>query len=348
MSYKGFSDFRSDTVTRPTEEMRKAMYDAEVGDDVHHDDPTANKLEELAAEKVGKEAALFVSSGTMGNTIAMIVGVGQGKEVLLEEKCHIMNFEVGNISRLAHAVPRSLPSNRGTIPLDLLETNIHTALREHITETKAIALENTHNVWGGALLAPDYIRDVANLAKKYNLYLHLDGARVFNAAIALKIDVKEITKHVDSLMFCLSKGLSAPVGSILAGSKAFIKEARFVRKYLGGGMRQVGVIAAAGIVALEKMILRLEEDHRRAKNLVEKIADIKEIEVNPEEVETNMVMIKLKINTMTMDNFLARLAEHKVLALPINSQIVRMVTHKDIDDNDIERAAAAIRQIFPS
>jgi threonine aldolase len=171
---------------------------------------------------------------------------------------------------------------------------------------------------------------------------------VFNAAIALKIDVKEIAKHVDSLMFCLSKGLSAPVGSILAGSKAFIKEARFVRKYLGGGMRQVGVIAAAGIVALEKMVRRLEEDHHRAKNLAGKIADLKGIEVNPEEVETNMVMIKLNINTMAMDNFLARLAEHKVLALPINSQIVRMVTHKDIDDNDVERAAAAIRQIVQS
>ncbi len=346
MSYQGFSDFRSDTVTRPTEEMRKAMYNAEVGDDVHHDDPTANKLEELAAEKVGKEAALFVSSGTMGNTIAMIVGVGQGKEVMLEEKCHILNFEAGNIGRLAHAVPRSLPSHRGTIPLDLLETNIHTALREHITETKAIALENTHNMWGGALLAPDYIRNVSSLAKKYNLHLHLDGARVFNASIALKIDVKEIVKPVDSLMFCLSKGLSAPVGSILAGSKEFIKEARFVRKYLGGGMRQVGVIAAAGIVAIEKMIDRLEEDHHRGKDLAEKIADVKGIEVNPGEVETNMVMIKL--NAMPMAIFLGRLAEYKVLALPLNSQIVRMVTHKDIDDNDVDRAAAAIRKIFPS
>jgi threonine aldolase len=346
MSYKGFSDFRSDTVTRPTEEMRKAMYDAEVGDDVHHDDPTANKLEELAAEKVGKEAALFVPSGTMGNTIAMIVGVGQGKEVLLEEKCHIMNYEAGNISRIAHAVPRTLPSDRGKIPLDLLETNIHTSLREHITETKAIALENTHNMWGGALLGLNYIKDVTNLAKKYNLYLHLDGARVFNAATALKIDVKEIAKHVDSLMFCLSKGLSAPVGSILAGSKEFIKKARFARKYLGGGMRQVGVIAAAGIVALEKMIDRLEEDHQKAKNLVEKIADINAIEVNPEEVKTNIVMIKL--NSMDSDTFLERLAEHNVLALPINSQIVRLVIHKDIDDNDVERAAAAIRQIFQS
>jgi threonine aldolase len=254
-----------------------------------------------------------------------------------------MNYEAGNISRIAHAVPRTLPSDRGKIPLDLLETNIHTSLREHITETKAIALENTHNMWGGALLDPAYIEDVSNLAKKYNLYLHLDGARVFNAVTALKIDVKEIAKHVDSMMFCLSKGLSAPIGSILAGSKEFIKEARFVRKYLGGGMRQVGVIASAGIVAIETMTDRLEQDHQRAKNLVEKIADLKEIEVNPEEVETNMVMVKL--NTMPADTFLERLAEQKVLALPINSQIVRIVTHKDTDDNDVERAAAAIRKI---
>jgi threonine aldolase len=346
MSFNGYSDFRSDTVTRPTVEMRKAMYDAEVGDDVHHDDPTANKLEELAAERVGKEAALFVPSGTMGNTIAMIIGVGQGKEVLLEEKCHIINFEAGNISRLAHAVPRTLPSNRGKIALDLLESNIHTALREHITETRAIALENTHNVWGGALLDLDYIKDISNLAKKYNLYLHLDGARVFNAAIALQVDVKDIAEHFDSLMFCLSKGLSAPVGSILTGSKEFIKEARFVRKYLGGGMRQVGVIAAAGIVALEKMINRLDQDHQRAKNLVRKITGLNGIRVNPEEVETNMVMIK--VDTMDTDTFLEKLAEHKVLALPIDSKTIRMVTHKDIDDHDVEMAAAAIREISTS
>jgi len=341
MSYKGFSDFRSDTVTRPSIEMRKAMYDAEVGDDVHLDDPTALKLEELAAEKVGKEAALFVPSGTMGNTIAMIVGVGPGKEVLLEEKCHIINFEAGNVSRIAQAVPRTLPSQRGKIPIDLLESNIHTALREHITETRAIALENTHNVLGGAVLNPHYLKDVALLAKKYNLFLHLDGARVFNAAVALKIDVKEIAKHFDSLMFCLSKGLSAPVGSMLADSKEFIKEARYVRKYLGGGMRQVGVLAAAGIVALEKMIPRLEEDHQRAKNLVEKIADIKEIEVNPQEVETNMVMMKLK--NLDTEVFLKRLEEQKVLALPISAEVIRIVTHKDIDDQDIDRAAASIR-----
>ncbi|MCP5109040.1 MAG: aminotransferase class I/II-fold pyridoxal phosphate-dependent enzyme [bacterium] len=344
MSYKGISDFRSDTVTRPTEEMRKAMYEAEVGDDVHGDDPTANRLEELAAEKVGKEAALFVPSGTMGNTIAMVVGVGEGKEVILEEKCHILNFEAGNVSRVAHALPRAMSSDRGKIPLEVMEKNIHTSLRDHITETRAITLENTHNTWGGTVLDLDYLKDAADLAGKYNLYLHLDGARVFNAAAALNVDVKEIAKHFASLMFCLSKGLSAPVGSILAGTKEFIKEARFVRKYLGGGMRQVGIVAAAGIVALEKMVARLEEDHRRTKLLAENIADLKGIHVNPEEVETNMIMIKL--NTMDSDTFLEKLAAKKVLALPFDSETVRIVTHKDIDDQDIDRATTAIREIF--
>ncbi len=342
MSYKGFSDFRSDTVTRPTEEMRKAMYNAEVGDDVHGDDPTVNRLEELAAEKVGKEAALFVPSGTMGNTIAMIVGVGAGKEVILEEKCHILNFEAGNVSRIAHALPRAMASDRGKIPLDKLEANIHTSLREHITETRAIALENTHNVWGGALLGMDYLRDAAALARKYDLYFHLDGARVFNAAAALGIDVREIAGLFDSLMFCLSKGLSAPVGSILAGTESFIKEARFARKYLGGGMRQVGIIAAAGIVALEKMTDRLIDDHQRTKRLAEGIAALKNIHVNPDEAETNMIMIELK--TMDSDTFLRELAARKVLALPFNSETVRLVTHKDIDDNDINRAISAIRE----
>jgi threonine aldolase len=324
--------------------MRKAMYDAELGDDVHHDDPTVNKLEELAAEKIGKPAALFVPSGTMGNTIAMIVGTEPGREVIMEEKCHILNFEMGNVSRLAHAVPRALPSNRGKIPLDVIEKNIHAALREHMTQTKAITLENTHNIWGGALLDPDYIKDAAALAKKYDLYMHLDGARVFNASIALDIDVGEITKYFDSVMFCLSKGLSAPVGSLLAGTKEFIKEARYARKFLGGGMRQAGVIAAAGIVAIEKMIDRLADDHRRAKQLAEQIADLPGIEVNPDEVETNIMMVRL--TTMDSDTFLKKLAEQNVWALPFDDETVRIVTHKDIDDNDIQQAIDAIRQVI--
>jgi len=212
-----------------------------------------------------------------------------------------------------------------------------------MTQTTALTLENTHNILGGAILRLDYIKEVAALAKKYNLYMHLDGARVFNAAVALNIDVKEITQYFDSVMFCLSKGLSAPVGSILTGTKEFIEEARFTRKFLGGGMRQAGIIAAAGIVAIEKMIDRLADDHRRLRQLAEQIADLPGIEVNPNEVETNIMMVKL--NTMNSDTFLKKLAERKVWALPLNDETVRIVTHKDIDDNDIERAINAIREI---
>jgi len=344
MSYKGFSDFRSDTVTRPTEEMRQAMYDAEVGDDVLGDDPTVIRLEESAAEITGKEAALFMPSGTMANTVALILCAGAGKEVILEDKSHILNFEAGNISRLAHALPRALPSDRGKIPLSLLEANIHTHLRDHVPETKAITLENTHNTWGGSVLEPDYLEQVSRLARKYNLHLHLDGARMFNAATALKTDIKEITRHFDTLMFCLSKGLCAPVGSILAGSKDFIKESRIVRKYLGGGMRQVGVLAAAGIVAVEKMPLRLEEDHALAKKLAVMLSDIPGLEINADEIVTNFLMLNLK--NMDAALFLKRLAEYNVLALPFNSRLVRMVTHKDIDLNDVEIAAKAVREIL--
>jgi threonine aldolase len=345
MGYKGISDFRSDTVTRPTEAMRKAMFDAEVGDDVHGDDPTVLKLESLAAEKIEKEAALFVPSGTMGNTIAMILAAGEGKVVLLEEKCHIFNFESGNISRIARSLPRTLPSNRGKIPLDVLEANIPgDALREHIPEVRAIALENTHNIWGGAVLDIDYMKRVYTLAKKHRLHLHLDGARIFNAATALKVAAKEISRNCDSVMFCLSKGLSAPIGSILAGSRDFITEARKIRKYLGGGMRQVGVIAAAGIVSLEEMIGRLEDDHLRAKKLAESISDIDAIEVQPDQTVTNFVMIRLK--HMDATTFLDKCSREKVLALPYTDRLIRFVTHKDIDDQDIENAIKTIHTIF--
>lgn len=345
MGYNGISDFRSDTVTRPTAAMRKAMFDAEVGDDVHGDDPTVLKLESLAAEKIEKEAALFVPSGTMGNTIAMILAAGEGKVVLLEERCHIFNFESGNISRIARSLPRTLSSNRGQIPLDILEANIPgDALREHIPEVRAIALENTHNIWGGAVLDIDYMKRVYTLTQKHRLHLHLDGARIFNAATALKVNAKEISRNCDSVMFCLSKGLSAPVGSILAGPRDFIKEARKIRKYLGGGMRQVGVIAAAGIVSLEEMIDRLEEDHIRARKLAESISDIDAIDVQPDQTDTNFVMIGLK--TMDATTFLNKCSQGKVLALPYTDRLIRFVTHKDIDDQDMDKAIRKIHDIF--
>ncbi len=346
MGYRGISDFRSDTVTRPTESMRRAMYEAEVGDDVLGDDPTVRRLEELAAEKIGKEAALFVPSGTMGNTVALKVAVPAGKEVLLEEKCHIYNFECGNISNIVGALPRPLPSQRGKIPLELLKANLHRNTRAHVPETAAVTLENTHNYWGGAVLEPEYIKQVGEFARREGLHFHIDGARIFNAAVALGVDARVLAEPAHSVMFCLSKGLSAPIGSILAGSREFIEEARKVRKQLGGGMRQVGVIAAAGIVALQEMVERLAEDHRRARRLADGLSQIRGIRINPEEVQTNIVIFELDQSVMKVEAFLAELGKRGVLALPFGPARVRMVTHKDIDDGDVERALRAAREIL--
>ncbi len=335
---------RSDTVTRPTPGMRKAMFEAQVGDDVHGDDPTVNKLEEMAALKLGMEAALFVPSGTMGNTIALKLGCGEGNIALIEENCHIMNFECGNISRIAASLPRPLPSDRGEISLKVLKSHLDNPLKEHIPATRFISLENTHNTWGGTVLNLEYIKEVKKLAQEYNLHFHLDGARVFNASTALNIDVKEITTNFDSVMFCLSKGLGAPIGSMLGGRSDFIKRARKVRKYLGGGMRQVGIIAAAGIFALDHMVNRLAEDHGRAKKLALALGEIKQISIDLDRVETNFVLVNLK--TMSSLEYLNKLKAKKVLALPLTNSCVRIVTHNDIDDKDIEIAINANREIF--
>jgi len=343
MGYRGISDFRSDTVTRPTEEMRKAVYEAEVGDDVMRDDPTVLRLEELAAELMGKEAALFVPSGTMGNTIALKIAVGEGYEVLVEEKSHIYNFESGNVARIVGALPRPLPSNRGEIPLEVLEENFHIGERVHVPPTRALALEDTHNYWGGAVLSLDYLEKAYRFTREKGIHLHLDGARIFNAAIAQGVETKEIARYSDTVMFCISKGLSAPVGSLLAGPKEFIEQAISVRKYLGGGMRQVGILAAAGIVALTRMVDRLAEDHSRAKKLARGLSGIKGIEINPDEVQTNIVIFKL--TSMEVPRFLEELKKEGVLALGFGPSRVRMVLHKDIDDQDVEKALRAISRI---
>ena len=344
MPYKGFSDFRSDTVTRPTEAMKQAMMNAELGDDVLGDDPTVQKLEEMSAQLLNKEAALFVPSGTMGNTIALKLAAGEGKGVIMEEKCHIFHFEAGNVARIALSLPQTLPSNKGEIPLELLETSINVALREHMPQTTAITLENTHNLWGGLILSLDYMEGVHHLAKRFNLHMHLDGARIFNAAVALNVSAAEIAKYFDSIMFCLSKGLSSPIGSMLVGNQDFIKEARALRKSLGGGMRQVGMIAAAGIVSITEMVDRLVEDHQRARALAAAISDIKDLDINLEDVQTNM--IKIKLNTLDATAFLNKLAQEQVMALPFSHNSVRFVTHKDIDDTDVEKAARVIRGVF--
>jgi len=335
---------RSDTVTLPTDEMREAMNNAEVGDDVYQEDPTVNRLEELAAKKLEKEAALFVPSGTMGNLIAVLTHCQRGDEIILEKDSHIYYYEVGGMSAVAGVIPRLIIGDRGIPnPQDIIGT-----LRDenlHYPKTTLICLENTHNRAGGTIIPPKATEEVCQLAHKRNIAVHLDGARIFNAAIALNIEPALLTKDVDSVMFCLSKGLSAPVGSILAGSKEFIKRARKNRKMLGGGMRQAGILAAAGIIALENMVERLEEDHKNARILGEGLADISGIKVDLATIQTNMVYFDLRESSMDTFQFLPKLAEYNILGSPRPPTKVRLVTHYGINEEDIYTTIKVIKEI---
>lgn len=338
---KEIVDLRSDTVTKPTPEMYEAIKNAPLGDDVLSDDPTVKELEKLAAEKTGFESALFVPSGTMGNAIACKVWTKEGSEVILEEMCHIYNFEVAHLAEISRVLPRPLKSKRGYIDPEDIKRNIR---KEglHTPGTSLISLENTHNYWGGKVLTPEYLKEVKEIAENYGTPIHLDGARIFNAAVFLKKDVKEFTKYVDSLMFCLSKGLSCPIGSVLCGSEEFIEKARRVRKLLGGGMRQVGIIAACGIVALNKIIDRLIEDHKNAKKLAEGLSEIPWISINPDDVETNIVIVSTGRDE---EEICKEMKEKGVLALPFGKKRIRFVTHKDVSFPDIDYALSVIRSI---
>ena len=337
-------DLRSDTVTLPTDEMREAMSNAEVGDDVYQEDPTVCRLEELAAKKIGKETALFVPSGTMGNLIAVLTHCQRGDEVILEMDSHIYYYEVGGMSAVAGVIPRLIAGDKGILnPQD-----VKMALREinlHYPKTTLICVENTHNRAGGTITSPKIIEEICQLAHQRNIQVHLDGARIFNAAVALNIKPALLAKDVDSMMFCLSKGLSAPVGSILTGSKEFIQRARKNRKMLGGGMRQAGILAAAGIIALENMVERLEEDHKNARILGEGLADIGGIKVDLETVQTNMVCFDLNKSGMDTYQFLPKLAEYNILGSPRPPTKVRLVTHYGISENDIYATIKAIKEI---
>jgi len=337
-------DLRSDTVTLPTDEMREAMNNAEVGDDVYQEDPTINRLEELAAKKLGKEAALFVPSGTMGNLIAVLTHCQRGDEVILEMDSHIYYYEVGGMSAVAGVIPRLIAGDKGILdPQD-----IKRALREenlHYPKTTLICVENTHNRAGGTIIPPEIIEEICQLGHERNIQVHLDGARIFNAAVALNIEPVLLTKNVDSVMFCLSKGLSAPVGSILAGSKEFIQRARKNRKMLGGGMRQAGILAAAGIIAIENMVERLGEDHKNARILGEGLADIGGIKVDLKTIQTNMVYFDLNKSGMDTYQFLPKLAEYNILGSPQPPTKVRLVTHYGINEDDIYATIKAIKEI---
>ena len=344
MSTKEVIDLRSDTVTLPTEEMLEAIRHAKLGDDVFGEDPTVNRFEEMAAEKMGKEAALLVTSGTQANLVSLMSNTRRGELVILEAEAHMYWYEVGGISAIAGLLPWPLKSPLGALdPKD-----VEAAIRPkniHFPEPTLICVENTHNRHGGTVVTPDQIRAISTVAKAHGLKLYMDGARIFNAAVALKVDVTEFTRHVDNLMFCLSKGLSCPVGSVVVGSREFIDKARKMRKVLGGGMRQAGIIAAPGIIALEKMIDRLEEDHRNAKRLAEGIAKIGGIAVDMKRVQTNMVLYDISGLGVADELFLSKLKEKGVLALTSAKNKVRMVTHRGIEKEHIGKAIAAVENV---
>ena len=341
-----FIDLRSDTVTLPTPAMREAMATAEVGDDVYGEDPTVNRLEAIAAERVGKEAALFVASGTMGNLISVLTHCGRGDEIIIGDQAHLFLFEAGSVSAVGGVHSRQVP-NLPDATLDLAQ--IEAAIRPpdaHFPPTRLICLENTHNRCGGTCLKPDYMRQVRALADKYNLKIHLDGARVFNAAVALGVDVRELTRDADSLSFCLSKGLSAPVGSLVCGSADFIRKAHRARKLLGGGMRQAGIIAAAGVVALEQMVDRTADDHANARRLAEGLADIPGITLDPSRVQTNIVYFELEEGAPNAAELCQRIAEQGVKMGPTGARCIRAVTHYGIEAEHIEQALATVARVM--
>jgi threonine aldolase len=342
-----FIDLRSDTVTQPTPAMRQAMAQAVVGDDVYQEDPTINRLQEMAAGLTGKEAGLFVPSGTMGNLIGVLAHCQRGDEVILGDKAHTFLYEAGGVSALGGVHSHQVPNQPdGTLAMqDILD-----AIRPddaHHPITRLITLENTHNRCGGVVLSLEYTHTVGELARQHNLRLHLDGARLFNAAVAQGVSAKELAGPADSVTFCLSKGLCAPVGSVLCGSKEFINQAHRLRKQLGGGMRQAGILAAAGIVALETMIDRLAEDHARAKRLAAGLAKIPGIILEPGTPHTNMIFLSLA-DTMPFStkDFTERLAEHGVKIGVAGSRRFRLVTHYWIDDAAVECTIAAFAAIL--
>lgn len=338
-----YIDLRSDTVTVPTPEMRKAMCEATVGDDVYGDDPTMNELEKIAAQKVGKEAALFVPSGTFGNQLALLTHTLRGDEVILDETCHIVMHEVGASAVIAGVQLRTFKSKNGVPSPDEIEKLI----REndiHYPRTGLICLESAHSL--GTVIPLDVMEKVRGISLKHGIPIHLDGARVFNAATSLGIDVKEITSKVDSVMFCLSKGLCAPVGSMLAGSREFIEKARKNRKLMGGGMRQAGILAAAGIVALEKMTDRLKEDHENAKYLAELLeSEFDFIEIKKDRLEINMVFFELK-KDIDHSDFVSKMFENGIKINPPEGSEYRFVTHYYINRDKIERTIEVMKKIL--
>jgi threonine aldolase len=337
-------DLRSDTVTKPSPAMRRAMAEADVGDDVYLEDPTVNRLQARAAEIFGREAALFVPSGSMGNLTCVMAQAARGQEVICEAAGHIYNYEMAALSALGGVLPRLITAKDGILTWE----QIAPAIREKVyyrPQTALIALENTHNMAGGTVYPTAIVEEICERAHAAGLAVHLDGARVFNAAVYLGQSVAEITKRFDSVQFCLSKGLGAPVGSMIVGSKDFVERCRVIRKMLGGGMRQVGVLAAAGLVALEEGPELLAADHDNAQFLAQKLAQIPGIQIDPQKVQTNILIFDVAQTGMSSRQFIDKLAARHVLGGPVDGSRVRLVTHRDVSRAEVEQAAGIIAEV---
>lgn len=339
-------DLRSDTVTKPTLAMRKAMAEAEVGDDVYGEDPTVNQLEALAAQMLDKEAAVYVSSGTMGNLLSVLSHCGRGDEIILGDKSHIFRSEQGGAAALGGIQPYTVPNQPdGTLDLAQIEQAIRQD-NEHYPVTKLVCVENTQNMCGGRVLPVQYMDDVGDLAHRHGLQLHVDGARLFNAAVALNVSPARLVRNSDSISICLSKGLGAPVGSVVVGSQEFIKRARRNRKVVGGGMRQAGIIAAAGVVALTDMVERLVDDHANAKALAHGLAQTAGVRINPDDVETNLVFMELTHEHITATQLAAGLAQQGILIHPVGAKRARMVINHHISADDVATVVNAVRDVL--
>ncbi|PYS41738.1 MAG: low specificity L-threonine aldolase [Acidobacteria bacterium] len=338
-------DLRSDTVTKPSPEMRRAMAEAEVGDDVFIEDPTVNRLQERASDIFRREAALFVPSGTMGNLTCILAQTRPGQEVICEEAGHIYNYEMASMSAVAGVLPRLVKGEDGILTWETISKAIRPKIY-YRPQTALISLENTHNMAGGTVYPTKIAHEICDNAHDAGISVHLDGARIFNAATYLGEDVAEMTKKFDSIQFCLSKGLGAPVGSMIVGSRDFIERCRSIRKMLGGGMRQAGVLAAAGLVALDKGPNRLHVDHENAKFLANQLASTAGININAAKVQTNIVIFDVRDSGWSSGDVLKALEQRHVLAVPVDNHKIRMVTHLDVDRNDVERAAQTVKEVF--
>jgi len=332
-------DLRSDTLSKPTDEMLQAMIGARLGDDSYDGDPTVIELEALAADMLGKEAALLVLSGTMGNLISVLAHTTPGDEIIIDIDSHIYCAELGGLARVGGLMSHPLKSFNGS----LNPTEVENAIRPiglYQPVTRLICLENTHNRLGGLVVYPERLADLAAIAKKHNIPIHMDGARIFNAAVGTGLDVKEFTRHVDSLMFCLSKGLSCPLGSLIVGERDFIKRAKQIRQMIGGGMRQAGIIAAAGIIALKKMIPRMAEDHFNARKLAEALINIEGLHVDLNTVQTNIFNLNIERLGIDSKEFVLKLEKQGILVFPRNPTAIRIVTYHGIRESHIKQAVA--------